>query len=212
MEKFVITLARSCGSGGTLVGKKLAEKLSVEYYDSKILRMASDDSGISEELFARADEKLRRTPLFKVSRKVYGGELIPPESADFTSSENLFNYQAKVIRELAATSSCVVVGRCAEFVLRDRADLFRVFISGSYDKCTMREVEEHGIGERAAREKVDRINKYRSEYHEYYTGKTWAHPGNYDLCLSTDYLTFEQCADIIISAMHMKLGEKSHEK
>ena len=212
MEKFVITLARSCGSGGTLVGKKLAEKLSVEYYDSKILRMASDDSGISEELFARADEKLRRTPLFKVSRKVYGGELIPPESADFTSSENLFNYQAKVIRELAATSSCVVVGRCAEFVLRDRADLFRVFISGSYDKCTMREVEEQGLGERAAREKVDRINKYRSEYHEYYTGKTWAHPGNYDLCLSTDYLTFEQCADIIISAMHMKLGEKSHEK
>ena len=108
MEHFVVTLGRSCGSGGVEVGRTLAKKLGVEYYDSKLLRLASDDSGISEELFARADEKLKKTLLFKVSRKSYGGEVIPPESADFTSNENLYNYQVKVIRSLAEQSSCVI--------------------------------------------------------------------------------------------------------
>ena len=208
MNKFVITIARSCGSGGVRVGKILAKKLGVEYYDSKILRLASDDSGISEDLFANADEKLKKTLLFKASRKSYNGEVIPPESSDFTSSENLFNYQAKVIKELAANSSCIIIGRCGEFVLADDPHLFSVFISASYDKCAETEAKEHGLPLKAAYEKVDRVNKYRADYHNYYTGKAWGHPGNYDLCLSTDHFTDEQCADIIIAAAKMKLKNK----
>ena len=116
MDKFVIAITRTCGSGATSIGKILAKNLGVEIYDRNILRLASDDSGISEELFARADEKLKKTLLFKVSRKSYGGEVIPPESADFTSNENLYNYQVKVIRSLAEQSSCVIIGRCADSV------------------------------------------------------------------------------------------------
>ena len=204
MNRFVITIARSCGSGGVRIGKLVAQKLGVEYYDSKLLRLASDDSGISEELFVNADEKLKKTALFKASRKSYNGEVIPPESADFTSSQNLFNYQTKVIRELAKTN-CVIIGRCSEEVLRDQPHVFRVFISASYDKCAATEAKEHGISLKAAYEKVDRINKYRAEYHKYYTGKEWGHPGNYDLCLSTDGFTEEQCADLIIHAATCKL-------
>lgn len=207
MDKFVITIARSCGSGGVRIGKLLAKKLGVEYYDSKILRLASDDSGISEELFANADEKLKKTLLFKVSKKNFDGKVIPPESSDFTSSQNLFNYQAKVIKELADAQSCVIIGRCGEFVLRDNPMLLSVFISGSYDACAKSEASEHGISMKAAYEKVDRINKYRADYHKYYTGKNWGHPGNYDISLSTDNFTDEQCADIIIAALKTKLGE-----
>lgn len=210
MDKFVITIARSCGSGGVRIGKLVAKKLGVEYYDSKLLRLASDDSGISEELFVNADEKLKKTALFKASRKSYHGELIPPESADFTSSHNLFNYQTKVIRELAKTN-CVIIGRCSEEVLRDQPHVFRVFISATYDKCASTEAREHGISMKAAYEKVDRINKYRAEYHEYYTGKEWGHPGNYDLCLATDGFTDEQCADLIIYAAKCKLDKPTED-
>ena len=210
MEHFVVTLGRSCGSGGVEVGRTLAKKLGVEYYDSKLLRLASDDSGISEELFARADEKLKKTLLFKVSRKSYGGEVIPPESADFTSNENLYNYQEKVIRSLAEQSSCVIIGRCADSVLTDFPGLLRVFISGSYGRCAAREAADHAIKLKAAYEKVDRVNKYRADYHMYHTGKVWGHPGNYDLCLSTDHFTPDQCADLIIAALHAKIdGEKN---
>ena len=119
MENRVITIARSYGSGGRKMGRLLAKELGYEYYDREILRIASDESGISEELFRQADEK-QRIPLFRIAREVYTGEVIPPDSDDFISNENLFRYQAKIIRELAATRNCVIVGRCANFILRGR--------------------------------------------------------------------------------------------
>ncbi|MBQ6614126.1 MAG: cytidylate kinase-like family protein [Clostridia bacterium] len=208
MDKFVITISRGCGSGGVRIGRILAERLGVDYYDSKLLRLASDDSGINEELFVNADEKLKKTSLFKVSRKNYHGEVIPPESSDFTSSRNLFNYQSKVIRELAENENCIIIGRCSEIILKDLPHVFRVFISGSYDKCAAIEANDHGLSMKAAYEKVDKVNKYRADYQLYYTGKEWGHPGNYDLCLSTDNFTLEQCADIIINAAKIKLENK----
>ena len=105
MDKFVIAITRTCGSGATSIGKILAKNLGVEIYDRNILRLASDDSGISEELFARADEDQKQSLLFRASQKVYTGGLIPPEKEDFTSNNNLFNYQAKVLRELADESN-----------------------------------------------------------------------------------------------------------
>lgn len=103
MDHFVIAITRTCGSGATSIGRILAKNLGVELYDRNILRLASDDSGISEELFARADEDQKQSLLFRASQKVYTGGLIPPEKEDFTSNNNLFNYQAKVLRELAAS-------------------------------------------------------------------------------------------------------------
>ena len=95
MENLVIAITRTCGSGATSISTLLGKKLGIDVIDRKLLRLASDDSGISEELFAKADETMKQTTLFKVSRKVYNGELIGPDSDDFTSDDNLFNYQAK---------------------------------------------------------------------------------------------------------------------
>ena len=103
MDNFVITIARQYGSGGRTIGEELAKKLGISYYDKDIIRMASDESGIRQELFGRADENVSTKQRFFAKSGLYKGELIPPQSKDFTSDENLFNYQAKVIRQLAET-------------------------------------------------------------------------------------------------------------
>ena len=104
-QKIVICINREYGSGGRTIGEMLSEDLGIHYYDKEILKLASDDSGINQRLFEQADAKFRGTTLFRAAKKVYNGELIPPESNDFTSDQNLFNYQAKVIRELAEEES-----------------------------------------------------------------------------------------------------------
>ena len=101
MNNVVITIARQYGSGGRTIGEMLAKKLNVHYYDKELMKLASDDSGINEALFVNADEKVKSTKLFHIAKKEYHGELIPPESDDFTSTDNLFNYQAKIIKDLA---------------------------------------------------------------------------------------------------------------
>ena len=104
MDNFVITIARQYGSGGRTIGEELAKKLGISYYDKDIIRMASEESGIHEQLFGRADENVSTKQRFFAKSGIYKGELIPPQSKDFTSDENLFNYQAKVIRQLAEKS------------------------------------------------------------------------------------------------------------
>ena len=107
-NNYVIAITRTCGSGATSISRILGERLGINVYDRNLLRLASDDSGINEELFARADEHMKQSLLYRISKKVYNGEIIPPDSNDFTSNDNLFNYQAKVLKELAADRKSVV--------------------------------------------------------------------------------------------------------
>ena len=133
MDNFVITIARQYGSGGRTIGEELAKKLGISYYDKDIIRMASEESGIHEELFGRVDENVSAKQKLFAKTGIYKGELIPPQSKDFTSDENLFNYQAKVIRHLAETESCVIIGRCANMILKDYPNVLRVFVYGDWD-------------------------------------------------------------------------------
>ena len=191
MEKVIITIARQYGSGGKTIGQMLANDLGIPFYSREILRLASDDSGIREELFNQADEKLRSNPLFGASKKVYTGGLISPESDDFVSSENLFNYQAKVIKELAEKGSCVIVGRCADFVLKDRADVVSVFVHAPADYCMERAMERNDMSRKEMEKFIAKTDKYRGDFYHYYTGNVWNDARNYDLCLNSSKLGFE---------------------
>ena len=133
MDNFVITIARQYGSGGRTIGEELAKKLGISYYDKDIIRMASEESGIHEQLFGRADENVSTKQRFFAKSGIYKGELIPPQSKDFTSDENLFNYQAKIIRELAGKESCVIIGRCSNYILKDYPNVLRVFIHADWN-------------------------------------------------------------------------------
>ena len=197
MDKFIIAITRTCGSGATSIGKILAKNLGVEIYDRNILRLASDDSGISEELFARADEDQKQSLLFRASQKVYTGGLIPPEKEDFTSNNNLFNYQAKVLRELADESNYVVIGRAADYVLRDKPGLVRVYIYASREKCIEKEMNRQKIDWKTADKFITKTDKYRRDYYRYFTGQEWENMQNYDLCINTTQMTYEQAAKAI---------------
>lgn len=206
MGNFVITISRSAGSGGTTIGKLLAKHYGINFYDKEILRLASDDSGINEALFAQADEKVKSTTLFKVSRHVYNGELIPPASGDFTSDRNLFNYQAKVLRELAQQESYVVIGRAADFVLKDIPSVFKIFVYADEEFCAGHEAERLCITKEAAAARIKKLDKERNEFHRFYTGKNRDDCRNYDLCLNTRVLGFEGCVKMIQQYIDMRRG------
>ena len=208
MDKFVIAITRTCGSGATSIGKILAKNLGVEIYDRNILRLASDDSGISEELFARADEDQKQSLLFRASQKVYTGGLIPPEKEDFTSNNNLFNYQAKVLRELADESNYVVIGRAADYVLRDKPGLVRVYIYASREKCIENERNRQKIDWKTADKFITKTDKYRRDYYRYFTGQEWENMQNYDLCINTTQMTYEQAAKAIQDFAENMLADK----
>lgn len=198
MEKTIITIARSYGSGGRTLGRLLAENLGIRFYDRELIRMASDESGINETLFGEADEKKKGLSLFKGSRP-YKGEVLPPESGDFVSNDNLFNYQAKIIKDLAEKESCIIIGRCADFVLKDRPDVIRLFFYAPMKDCIARAKELSGEPEKDLIKKIERIDKYRGEYYKYYTGHDWNDSRNYDFCLNTASMSYEKLIEAVKS-------------
>ena len=204
MNKFVITIARTCGSGGSYVAEALEKKLGIKLYGQDILQLASEDSGISIDLFARTDEELKSNPLFKFTKYIYDGRLIPPSSSDFTSQENLFNYQAKVLKDLAEKENYVVIGRCADFVLKDAENLIRVFITADRKDRITTEAERLTISPKEAESRIDKVDKKRTNHYNYFTGNERDDMTNYDICLNTSKLDFDKCADIIIEYMKAK--------
>ena len=210
MSNFVIAITRTCGSGGgSYIGKKLAADYGIDLYDRKLLRLASDDSGISEAVFARADENTRKTLLYKVSRRIYDGKLIPPESGNFLSDENLFNYQSKILRELLNCESYVCVGRAADFVLRDKPNVLKLYIDAPYERRVEREITRQGISRADAVRYIDRLDRYRESYYRFHTGRAWKEIANYDLCLDTAALGLDVCVEAIERIIELKFGVKA---
>ncbi len=197
MDKLVITIARSYGSGGRTMGKMLAKELGIKYYDREILRLASDESGINEALFGKADEKLANSALFRIARKAYQGEIIPPDSDDFASNDNLFNYQAKVIKGLAEEESCIIIGRCADYILKENPNVIRLYCYAPLQDCIMREKNQSSLSEKEIIKKIHKIDKNRAEYYKYYTGSDWNDARNYDLCLNTSAMSYDQLIAVV---------------
>ncbi len=198
MNNYVITISRTCGSGGSYIGEELEKKLGIKLYEQDILQLASEESGISIDLFARTDEELKINPLFRFSKYIYRGDLIPPSSSEFTSEENLFNYQAKILKELAEKESYIVIGRCADFVLKDVARLVRVFVYADKNDRIKTEAERLMISKKDAENRIEKVDKKRNDHYKYFTGNDRTEMENYDICLNTSTLSYEKCADIII--------------
>lgn len=206
MDNIVITIARQYGSGGKTVGQMVAKELGIPFYSRDILRLASEDSGISEGLFGEADERLKNNPLLRLTTNVYDGDLIPPESGEFVSDKNLFNYQAKIIKQLAETQSCVIVGRCADYVLKDYPNVMSVFVHADEQFCFDRAMERNSMSPREMKKFIAKVDKYRGDYYRYYTGQNWTDARNYDLCLDCGKLGFEKCMEEILAYRKVRFG------
>lgn len=205
MERFVITIARGYGSGGRRVGEMLSKELGIKYYDGeRINALASEKSGISEELFNLADERVKNGMFSRP--KQYDGTLITPDSRKFTSEDNLFSYQAQIIKELAAAESCVIVGRCADYVLRGTKNLFRIFIHADPETCIRNTMEVTGIATREEAEKrIKKTDREREIYYKARTGNDWEFVGNYDLILDTSNMDFRICMKIICGYVKIRM-------
>ena len=202
MDKFVITVARETGSGGHNITRKLSEALNVPYYDRDLLRKASEVSGINEKLFGQADERIGTVEMLSAAQKVYTGDILPPYSDDYISTANLFAFQAKIIKELAAQESCIILGRCANYLLADRPDVLRVFIHAPLESRTAR-VASYSLAW-SAREVAKHIrveDKRRAAYYHYYTGEEWRDAAGYDLCLDSGALGEDGCVERIMQLL-----------
>ncbi|MDO4632543.1 MAG: cytidylate kinase-like family protein [Eubacteriales bacterium] len=208
MSKYIVTISRQYGSGGKTIAGMFAEKQGIPCYGRDIIRRASDESGISEALFAQADEKLVNGTLFGISKKIYRGELLPPSSSEFTSPQNLFNYQAKIIRDLAdQPGSSVFIGRCADFVLADRPETVSVFIHAPKDYCLEQARLRNPMSGVDLEKFVAKTDKFRGDFYRYYTGREWNDARNFDLCLDSSKLGFEGCVSAIEAYLKVRFGE-----
>ncbi|MEF9840772.1 MAG: cytidylate kinase-like family protein [Lachnospiraceae bacterium] len=206
MEHIVITIARQFGSGGKTIGEALAKELSIPCYGREILRMASDESGISEELFNQADEKLKNGTIFGISKHIYNGQLITPDKGNFVSTENLFFYQAKVIKDLAAKESCVIIGHCGEFVLKNYENVVSVFVHAPKEYCLARAGERVALKGKELERFVAKTDKYRGDFYRYYTGNEWEDARNYNLCLDSSQLGFDKTGEAIKAYIQVRFN------
>ena len=200
MEHFVITVARETGSGGRDITRKLSQQLNIPYYDRDLLRKASEVSGIHERLFGAADERIGWKEMLSAAEKVYTGEILPPDSNDFISTRNLFSFQAKIIKELAATEDCIILGRCANFLLMDQPNvrLLRLFVHAPLEARLAR-VASYFLAwsGREVAKYVRTEDKRRAAYYRYYTGEEWRDAAGYDLSLDSEQLGEDGCVELI---------------
>lgn len=180
MANKVITITRQYGSGGREVGQKLADAMGVEFYDNKLLEVAAGNSGIHKSHFEENDEKRSNSFLYLLST-TYGQGGVPFDDA-------LFFAQLEAIRKIASEESCVIIGRCADYALRDFTKVLNVFISAPLELRVKRAIEVYNIAEKHAEDYVKRIDKQRTSYYNYYTDKRWGQPQNYQICLDSSAL------------------------
>lgn len=202
MDKFVITIARQYGSGGRTIGQMLAKELGVEYYDKDLIVKASEESGISMDLFAKSDEK-PHTSLF-ARKKGYTGTVLDPSDSRYTSDENLFNIQAKVIRELADRESCIIIGRAADYILADRDDVLSVFVHAPMPFLKEQAAKKLSLSDKELEKYILNTDHTRAEYYKAHTGREWTDARNYDLCLDSSKLGFDRCVEEIKSYMAVR--------
>lgn len=209
MDNFVITIARGFGSGGKQIGLALSKQLGIPCYESQILSMASNYSGINKDLFFQVDEKLRGYHLVKrLMKSANKDDIVEPTDKSFISDVNLYNIQAKIIKELAKQQSCIIIGKCANHLLRDYENTVSVYIEAPRAFCVKNVIERLGVTEEEAHRMIYQTDRYRADYYKYYTGgETWTNPVLYDMTLNSDRMGMDKCTELIIQYLKIKLGE-----
>ena len=189
MSRKIITITRQYGSGGREIGKQLAKKLSIEFYDNKLLELAAESSGIHKNHFHENDEKRTNSFLYLLST-TYGQGGIPFD-------DTLFFAQLNTIQKIASEQDCLIMGRCADYALRDFNNVINLYIGAPLEYRVKRAIEVYGIEEKHAESYVKRIDKQRTSYYNYYTDKRWGQPQNYQLCLDSSVLGIDGTVKLI---------------
>ncbi len=187
----IITISRQYGAQGREIGQTLAQRFNIPYYDRDLISLAAKESGFSEELFDQLDR--RATNSFLYSLTVFGSSGMNGLSL----TDQLYVAQRNIIREVAEQGSCVIVGRCADYILRKNPEVYNFFITASMEQRIAHAADDPKV-EKATKEAMEKMDKQRAAYYNFYTGQTWGASANYDMCLNASLLGVEKCADMIV--------------
>lgn len=197
MEKgFVITIGREFGSGGREIGQKLAEHFGIGYYDKELLQEIRKESGLSTDFISETDEQPQGVWAHALSGFWYDGRY---------AQEQIFKFQSEAIRKLAEERSCVIVGRCADYILRDHPSCTNIFIHAPLEFCMERLRKNDQIPVEKARELILKVNKKRAAYYNFYTDKKWGSIGSYHLTIDSSVLDMDPTVKIIADFVSRRL-------
>lgn len=197
-KNLVITIERQYGSGGRVVGKRLAGELGIGFYDEEILKMTSEVSAIGEQYFRLADERAGNNLLYRIVGGLKNSLSEPSTKDDITSPDNLFRFQSSVIRDLAKAESCVIMGRCADYVLdAEGMDFIKIFVYADMPTRIRRTMEVDGVDTKEALRRIKKIDKERKDYHKYFTDYEWDDMNHYDLTINATKIEYDQIAALI---------------
>ena len=200
----IVTISREFGSGGREIGKRLADKLNVPFYDKELLEMASKESGIARELFVKNDESYTNSFLYSL---VLGTSPVLPDgrlNPELPLNHKIFLAQFETIKKLAEKGPCVIVGRCADYVLKEEPNVIDFFISGNmYDK-KKRILERYDIEKPKVEEFIRKTDKRRASYYNYYTDMKWGDARNFDLCINSSKSGIEGAVDLMLAYIGIK--------
>ena len=196
-KRNIITISRQYGSGGRLIGKTLAKRLGVAFYDNELITMAAEKSGYGTDLFEKADSKATNKLLFTLSMgtMVMGNGGIG--TFDAPLNDQVFMIQSSVIEEVASTHSCVIIGRCADYVLREDPDRTNIFIHAALPIRVERAISQYGVKSDEAEAFVRKTDKRRATYYNYYSGLKWGDSDNYHLSVDSGVLGLERTCDVV---------------
>lgn len=196
-EKYIITIGRQLGSGGRTIGEQLARRLGINCYNKELIMRASDESGLSRSFFEKVDEEFN---------PVLTGGLLSDFFQDHFSNESFFQIQSEVIREIAAQESAVIVGRCADYVLREHPRCLNIFVSADTCDRIKHVAGYQNISEEKARAVIEKMDKKRASFYNYFSNKEWGSARSYDLCINSSALGLEKTTDLIQELVRMKFG------
>lgn len=205
-DKYVITIGRSFGSGGRALGRMIAERLGIAFYDKMLLVKAAEKAGYNIEYFEQGDERVPRImgSIIPFSMGFYPMSWVGDSTGGNT--DRVYKAQCDFIHDLANGEPCVIVGRSADYVLRDVDNVVNIFVHAPIDECAKRIVGRHDTGTLdEARALAERTNKLRANFYNFYTDKRWGHATSYDLCIDSSTMPLEKLADFIINYIHLRL-------
>lgn len=203
----IITIGRQCGSGGKMIGQKIAEKLGVKCYDKELLARAAKESGLCQELFETHDEKPTSSFLYSLVMDTYSLGYTTSAYMDMPINHKIFLAQFDTIKKIANEESCVIVGRCADYALADYPNMVSVFITGD-DEDKIKSMQElYKVDEAKAKDIMVKTDKKRSSYYNYYSSKKWGDSRSYDMCINSSVLGPDGTADLIIAFAQAKKAQ-----
>lgn len=205
-HKIIITIARQYGSGGRAIGQKLADHLGIPFYDKELIQLAAKDSGIDKGLFENADETHTSTfwNTMSINTNVFGNRITAFN--DIPMNDKLFLIQSNIIKKVANEGSCVIVGRCADYILREEQNTVHVFIHSNAEDKLHRIINNYNIPESNAKDIMIKTDKKRSTYYNYYSDGKWGRAENYDLSINSGAVGIDGAIKIIKEFAVIKLG------